>query len=303
MYVSMAIELSLSSDGRRLASFGPDDQAVRIWDVATRQELYSFRIDTGRIKSVDLSPDGTRLAVGTSASQVLVWDARPLTDEIRAELNDVSRVETLFADNLVESLFYEHLLSADLIEAIQADTTLSESLRNKAIDRARYMPVDPNQLIQLNNRSWSAVSQPGLSADQYQLALRLAEEACKPGPDHPSYHLFLRTLGVAQYRVGKYAEAVGTLTQSDELCSKRPDGSLPSNIAVLAMAHFQLGHVDQARTLLERLRQLLQSERWKTNTGSQRYLEEAEQLILEAPVEAEVGLGGSQPWKTTIASG
>jgi WD40 repeat protein len=131
---SRILGLSLSRDGRRLASCCSHDQTVRIWDVATGQELRTLHISTGRILSVDFSPDGTRLAVGTwkanadpatVVSQVLVWDARPLTDALRAGLNEVNRVESLFADNLVESLFFEHLFKQDVIAALKADTTIS----------------------------------------------------------------------------------------------------------------------------------------------------------------------------------
>jgi Flp pilus assembly protein TadD len=59
--------------------------------------------------------------------------------------------------------------------------------------------------VLLNIRSWSLVSKPGLRADQYQLALRYAEAACKLAPDDASD---LNTLGVARCRVGQYAEAI-----------------------------------------------------------------------------------------------
>jgi len=274
--------LSLSPDGRRLASCS-DDGCVKIWDVDTAQEVLTLHPKThvGRISSVAFSPDGTRLAAGAS-DHVLVWDARPLTDELRAVLNDVNRVESLTAENLVESLFAEHLVKENVIAALRADTTISESVRNKAIDRARKMHGSPGML---NSRSWSLVSQPGRRADQYQFALRCAEEAASC--DFAAGHwAILNTLGVAQYRVGKYAEAVETLSRSDEINTKSKGTSLPGGIAVQAMAHYQLGHVEEARKLLERLPQLMQMGIWRGHSGSQDLVAEARQLI-RSPVHAE----------------
>ena len=46
------------------------------------------------------------------------------------------------------------------------------------------------------------------------------------------------------------------------------------------MAQNRLGRSDEARKLLDRLRQLLQQDRWKNDADSQAFLREAEQLIL-----------------------
>jgi Flp pilus assembly protein TadD len=235
--------------------------------------------------SIAFSPDGTGLAAGTQNNQALVYDARPLTDELRAELNDVNRVESMVAENvagnLVDSLFEKYLLRTDVIAALKADTTISESVRNKATDWAHKRH---GSLRQLNNRSWSVVSKAGLTADQYQLALRYAEGARELAPDDGP---ILNTLGVAQYRIGKYAEAVATLFRSDELNSKSNDGSEPADIAFLAIAHFQLGHTDRAHKLLEQLRQLMQTDKWKGNAECQGFFAEAVQIIIRTPAHAE----------------
>ena len=49
--------------------------------------------------------------------------------------------------------------------------------------------------------------------------------------------------------------------------------------SALAMAHHRLGHTDEARKQLDRLRDLLQQDRWKNDADSQAFLREAEQLI------------------------
>jgi tetratricopeptide (TPR) repeat protein len=96
----------------------------------------------------------------------------------------------------------------------------------------------------------------------------------------PDNGVYLNTLGVAQYRLGQYDQAIATLTRSDKLNSKQFGGqSHPADVAFLAMAHHRLGHSDEARKLLERLRQLLQQDRWKNDAESQAFLREVESLI------------------------
>ena len=82
---------------------------------------------------------------------------------------------------------------------------------------------------------------------------------------------------MAQYRLKDYEQAVQTLTLSDALNSKQLGQS--ADIAFLAMAHHQLGHHDEARKQLARLRQLLEDERWKDDDRSQSFLRQAENLI------------------------
>src|SRR5262245_19614472 len=53
---------TFSSDGKKLV-IRSRDQTVKIWDVATGQELFTFKGHTGDVNSVAFSPDGKRLAV------------------------------------------------------------------------------------------------------------------------------------------------------------------------------------------------------------------------------------------------
>ena len=69
------------------------------------------------------------------------------------------------------------------------------------------------------------------------------------------------------------------LTRSDEINSEEPDQSQPAHFALLANAQHRLGRSDEARKLLDRLRQLLQQDRWKNDADSQAFLREAESLI------------------------
>src|SRR5262249_10315403 len=84
-------------------------------------------------------------------------------------------------------------------------------------------------------------------------ALRQAEAACRLIPDD-GYSL--TALGIAEYRVGKYREAVATLERADRLKKDLRQSPDPRDLAFLALAHHHLGQADPARAALSRLREL-----------------------------------------------
>jgi len=55
--------MDFSPDGRTLATVGRNGRA-RLWNVATRTELFDIDASTARLYAIDFAPDGTALAVG-----------------------------------------------------------------------------------------------------------------------------------------------------------------------------------------------------------------------------------------------
>ena len=98
----------------------------------------------------------------------------------------------------------------------------------------------PENADALNNASWAAVRQPGADAAASQRALRQAEAACRLIPDRANY---LNTLGVAYYRVGAWQAAAAALERSMGL----QQGGNACDWLFLAMAHWKLGHKEDAR--------------------------------------------------------
>jgi WD40 repeat protein len=65
--------LAFSRDGKVLAS-GSEDGSVKIWDMATRQELATLNGHTGKVSAVAFSSDGKILASGSEDKTVKLWD-------------------------------------------------------------------------------------------------------------------------------------------------------------------------------------------------------------------------------------
>ena len=66
--------MAFSPDGTRLAA-GCRDNTVRLFDVASRQQVAELRGHTDYVHAVAWSPDGTRLVSGSGDFTVRVWDS------------------------------------------------------------------------------------------------------------------------------------------------------------------------------------------------------------------------------------
>jgi tetratricopeptide (TPR) repeat protein len=188
--------------------------------------------------------------------------------------------------SLVAELFLVLPTREDVIDTIERDPTLSDEQRRLALRMAENLPQNDifRNANTLNNASWYVVRQPGGTEEQYRLALRFAEMAVQKAP-RAGY--FLNTLGVAQYRVGDYAEALKTLIESDRINSQfdeqglrtgQPQGSIPADLAFLAMATYRLGEKDKARAFLDELRKKVARTR-VNRPEAEAFLREAEDVL------------------------
>lgn len=143
-----------------------------------------------------------------------------------------------------------------------------------AVNTERQTTV-PDSPEQWNNAAWFVVREPRRSPEDYAAALKQAEKAVQAAPDNGN---FINTLGVAQYRMGQYAEALTTLTKSDKLNATK-NGSIPADLAFLAMVRFQLGQKEEARAALTQLQAMMRNPRRIRDRESHAFLQEAEGLI------------------------
>jgi Flp pilus assembly protein TadD len=172
----------------------------------------------------------------------------------------------------VASLFEKNLLREKVVDALLQDATLNEDDRKSALELARTHSEDPQSL---NEAAWVVAKNREAGKEAYARALRQAEAAVRLAP---KYGFILNTLGIAQYRVGRFAEALASLMKSEKLNATK-NGSDPHDLAFLAMTQHQLGKKEQARATLDSLRKVMKQTRWANNTDAVSFLDEAEELI------------------------
>jgi hypothetical protein len=254
--------VAFSPDGRRLAS-GSSDTTVKIWDTATGQELASLKGHTSPVRSVAFSPDGQRLASGSDDRSINLWEVS-VSPEVR---------ERRAAHQVVADLFRLLGLRADVLERLRTAPGLSPSRRQAALAAAQTYLENPSAL---NDLAWELLKQPGREMSDYRQALRYSEAACQLESEKGTY---LTTLGVAHYRVGNDDKALEVLLRADAIHQKQDQGSIPADLAFLAMTQQRLGHAPEAQAYLQRLRERMKDSHWAQHAEAQGFLREAEAML------------------------
>jgi tetratricopeptide (TPR) repeat protein len=245
--------VAFSPDGSRLVS-GGDDETVRVWDLETKDLLLTLRDRS--IGSIAFSADGTRLASASGDKSVLIWETE--SPSTHYEARRTSTIRRRAVEPLVERLFEEHLLMANVIQLLEDNTSLSRDLREAAIRTAR---ARGDHIEELNELSWKIVRRSGQSVEAYQEALRRAKAVCTIRP----IAIHLNTLGIAKYRVGQFEEAIATLGDANRL--NKNSYNHASDLLFIAMCHYRLGHFEEANARLVEARKMAQSANSKNATA------------------------------------
>ncbi len=316
--------VAFTSDGRRLAS-GASDYTVKLWDVRTAQEVFSLHVPWAGVKVAFAPDGRRLAVSGASIESadhtLALWDGRQLEPELLAQAEGRSRVAFFVAgpstakqvcerlahdpalappardaalalvddygnslarreaENLLSSLFVKGPFKAEVLQRLKTDATLTEPVVREALALAETAADNPRFL---NLASRAVARRTGQARSAYERALKQAECACRLAPYLGAYQT---TLGMAQYRAGKYGEAVDTLFRADQQNTTAAPGSLAADLAFLAMAQHALGHADRAQATLSRLRKALEQPDRASDEDAKALLGEAELAIRSQPAQ------------------
>ena len=261
----MITDVGFSADGKRILS-SSEDKTLKLWDVATGQETITLKGHTGSINYASFSPDGNRIVSGSAADRTIrVWDARSWSLEQRIVRQAAAVVRTAWQNDFTKD---------DVVQQIRNSQTVPVAVRRKALQLVK--PLSGPTAATLNNQSWQIVRRMQSTHSESRRALRQIQAAVSLEPDNAHYR---NTLGVAQYRVGDYADAADTLARSEELVRTDFGMESPLDSVVLAMALFRLGNTDAAGKRMEQLRVVARQPALSKNVEFLNFLREAEGLI------------------------
>src|SRR5207253_1707141 len=81
---------------------------VKVWHTVSGLELRTLHV-SGIAYKLAFSPEGAWLAAGTNGNQLVLWDVRPLTDDVWVERAALGLVECLFARPLLKREVLEQI--------------------------------------------------------------------------------------------------------------------------------------------------------------------------------------------------
>jgi hypothetical protein len=137
--------IAFASDGRTLATAGgfqspsfrkkDEDTTVRLWDLATGNELLRFQDHGSSATSLAFTPDGKSLAGGMRDTTVLIWDLTPGLRRVGLPAKDfgVGDFDRLWTDLAGDDAGKARVAVASLVAAAgQAVPLLKDRLRPTA---------------------------------------------------------------------------------------------------------------------------------------------------------------------------
>jgi hypothetical protein len=300
---------AFSPDGTRIVTYSDFDTPPTVWDARTGGELKGEPVppeprpgpissdgrwiayaDGNRVELIPLQPDGEELAYRSLLMRPNFtryqegYDAAIESgDEFAARhylgLFPPAERTRIQAERIVKTLFARWLLRDDVLAALVTQPAAGPEVQAACQELATTW-AESGSAQQYNGAGWFLVRDPGRPDAIYRRGLRLAEAASRIQPGNGD---LLNTLGVAQYRCGLMAEALATLTRSNELNHQNQ----PSDLAFLALAQHRLGLSDPARETLSRLRAVMKDPYQAGNAESQAFLREAETIELDRVFPAD----------------
>jgi len=207
-------------------------------------------------KAIVLKPDDSWAFDnrGIAHANLKQWD-KAIADWSKAIVLDPKNVWRLNTRaNVYSRLKQWDKAIADYSKAIELKPDNSEAFNSRGVayanlkqwdkaiaDCSKATELEPKNAQANNNLAWFLATR---AETRLQHPIRAVELAKKTVELAANEGMFWNTLGVAHYRAGDWKAATAALKKSDELLK---GNELSFNAFFLAMAHWQLGHKDEAR--------------------------------------------------------
>jgi tetratricopeptide (TPR) repeat protein len=168
-------------------------------------------------------------------------------------------------------VFWTHSLLLSSVAGLASVTPGDDAkpLCDRAVRVWREFIENSKRAYESNELAWMMLVSD-LSDELAGRAVEIAQHAVDAGPNSGN----LNTLGVAMYRVGRYADAVEALLKSEE--NEVPSSAY--NEVFLAMAHFRLGNRVEARRWFDKAVEIMDKSS-PQNQELQRFRAEAAELL------------------------
>ena len=257
--------LAFEPGGSRLASAS---SGVSILDVENGNSLLVLECDED-VLALSFDAEGKRLAAGTSAGRLVVWE----TEVDTAQRTWRIHAEAVEHPDLLEALGFEFGASttsiADRTDRVTVEQLLESLLDVEAVrgaihamdhpterlDRMRILLEEYESPDRLHRFVRSAVLDPYLSSNGYERALSAAQRVLDADPERSTY---LITEGAALHRCGRHDEARRTLRSALPNVEERDE--LAIGQAFLSLSAQALGDFVEALEARERALDLLPKE-------------------------------------------
>jgi WD40 repeat protein len=123
---------AFSPDGLRIASVSYTDLTVRVWDVATGEEVAVLRGHEHHVYSAAFAPDGARIVTASRDGTARIWDSVPYARRY-AERRERERVARL-VEPVVDRLFEDLVEPRRVADAVRNDRSLTDQQRRAALN-------------------------------------------------------------------------------------------------------------------------------------------------------------------------
>ncbi len=233
------------ADGSRLAICFHDG-TVKLWDTRNWQVVERLQCeDAGWLYSITFDPQGRRLACGSTAGTIWLWDTDRLTT--RTVATTAARVLRLEAEPLVARLFGDGGSAVEVIDRLADEPDISAEVRSAALRLVRTRAGSPAELFRT---AWEIVCDPNAATGPYERARAIGVSLLR---FHPNDTRYLTAVGLSQFRLGDYHSSRAALLLARKVDASTNPQTDAASRAFLAMTYFKLGELAEAEAELAQL--------------------------------------------------